>query len=137
MAKIIVDFTQMPIPPELGVDFEEDWDTKANLVLNWQRINMYQELSDFKVQVNSLRDEVNQSRSISVSASNVASSAVQQSQQNATTALNAKNDTEVIKQEVQNIADNLVIPVEATYNQSTLDTKFDDMELENFLDFKI
>lgn len=117
--------------PNNSVTFENDgaiWLTETNPRIISSNLQAKQ--------MNEVKDEVNIKASETKSAASLANSAVTLTEQAKTEAISAKNEANQIKQDTQAIADNIVIPTEATYNQATLDNKFNQIKIENFLNFK-
>lgn len=94
------------------------------------------QLAAWTPQANALAGYVNNLSSETKSAANNANTANSLAQQAKTDTIAAKNEAIQIKEDTQAIADNLVIPIEATYNRETLDDEFNDIEMQEFLDFK-
>jgi hypothetical protein len=88
-------------------------------------------------QINLTQQQINTAQGNANSSASIANTAVAQARNYAQEGLGYRNQSMQVRDEVQSLIDNLVIPTEVTYNKSNLDNKFDKIKIQNFLSFKI
>lgn len=133
MAEITMTFTEFPDVPKRTIDVENTFVTKWETYEDFRASTNYNELSSFIAQANSLRIEVNTSRTEAVDAKDVATTKANEASSSASSALTYKTASESAYNDTKNLTDNLVIPTEARYSNEYVD----DIKRRIFLNFKI